>query len=348
MVAIKTHQASAFLNALDRVPQAVLFYGSDVGLVSERAAQLAKALAGRDDPPGEILRLDDSSLEDDPDRIFVELQTAPMFGGRKVVRAAAGRRVTAAQLKTLVEGGNLAGSLIVEAGNLRPDDALRALFEKSPAAAAVACFPDEARDLDVVIREVFAGRGVQITPEARRLLMTRLGADRALSRSEIDKLALYAHGKSVIDEEDVEIAVGDAAELALDRIVMAARLGQRRRCARRVRPQHRLGRKRAGRHRRAAAPFPAAAPHARGARCRPVDGGGAAHRCARRRTSSSATRSSSRAAAGAQQSSTPHWRASPRRPRPRGSTPRSKATLTEKLLLDLGGWREISGAKRKA
>ncbi len=32
MVAIKTHQASAYLNALDRVPQAVLFYGSDVGL----------------------------------------------------------------------------------------------------------------------------------------------------------------------------------------------------------------------------------------------------------------------------------------------------------------------------
>jgi DNA polymerase-3 subunit delta len=52
--------------------------------------------------------------------------------------------------------------------------------------------------------------------------MARLGADRALSRAEIEKLALYAHGKSVIEEEDVEVAVGDAAELALDRIVMAA------------------------------------------------------------------------------------------------------------------------------
>jgi DNA polymerase-3 subunit delta len=200
----------------------VLFYGSDGGLVAERAAQLARGLAARDSPPGEILRLDDASLEEDPDRIFVELQTAPMFGGRKVVRAAAGRRVTAAALKPLVEGGDLMGTLIVEAGNLRPDDALRALFEKSQAAAAVACFPDEARDLDAVVREVFAGRGTQITPEARRLLLARLGADRALSRSEIDKLALYAHGKSVIDEEDVEAAVGDAAELALDRIVMAA------------------------------------------------------------------------------------------------------------------------------
>lgn len=225
MVAIKTHQAGAFLNALDRVPPAVLFYGSDVGLVAERAGQLAKGLAGRDDPPGEILRLDDASLEDDPDRIFVELQTAPMFGGRKIVRATAGRRITAAQLKPLVEGGNLAGTLIVEAGNLRPDDALRTLFEKAPGAAAVACFPDEARDLDVVVREVLAGQSVQITPEARRLLTARLGADRALSRSEIDKLALYAHGKTIINEEDVEAAVGDAAELALDRIVLAAGSG---------------------------------------------------------------------------------------------------------------------------
>src|SRR5436190_23015192 len=131
MIAIKTHQAGAFLGAPDRVPSAVLFYGTDAGLVAERAAQLAKALAARDSPPGEILRLDDASLEEDPDRIFIELQTAPMFGGRKIVRAAAGRRITAAQLKPLVEGGNLAGYLIVEAGNLRPDDALRALFEKS-------------------------------------------------------------------------------------------------------------------------------------------------------------------------------------------------------------------------
>jgi DNA polymerase-3 subunit delta len=226
MVAIKTHQAAAFLSALDRAPPAVLFYGTDAGLVTERAAQLAKALAERDEPKGEILRLDDANLEDDPNRIYVELQTAPMFGSRKVVRATTGRRVTAAQLKPLVEGGPLEGYLIVEAGNLRPDDALRVLFEKSPAAAAVACFPDEARDLDAVLREVLAAAKVQITPEAKRLLLLRLGADRALSRAEIDKLALYAHGKSLIDESDVEAAVGDAAELALDRIVMAAASGQ--------------------------------------------------------------------------------------------------------------------------
>jgi DNA polymerase-3 subunit delta len=226
MVAIKTHQATAFLTAPERAPSAVLFYGTDAGLVSERAALLAKGLVERESPPGEVLRLDDASLEDDPERIFVELQTAPMFSGRKILRVSAGRRVNAALLKPLVEGGNLEGYLIVEAGNLRPDDALRAVFEKSTAAAAVACFPDETRDLEAVIRDVLAAARMDIAPDARRLLLARLGADRALSRAEVDKLVIYAHGKTRIEEADVEAAVGDAAELAMDRVVMAAASGR--------------------------------------------------------------------------------------------------------------------------
>ncbi len=224
MVAVKSHQADAFLKAVDRVPAAVLFYGADAGLVSERASALARRLAERD--AGEILRFDDADLDDDPARITVELQTLPMFGGRKIVRALAGRRVNANALKPLVEGGKLEGSLIVEAGNLRPDEALRALFEKSAGAAAIACFPDEARDLEVVIGEVLGAAKMQITPAARKLLASKLGADRALSRAEIEKLVIFARGKTRIEEDDVEAAVGDAAELALDRIVLAVASGR--------------------------------------------------------------------------------------------------------------------------
>jgi DNA polymerase-3 subunit delta len=226
MVAVKTHQAEAFLRTLERLPQAILFYGTDAGLVLERAAHLAQRLAAEHDPPGEILRLDDASLEEDPHRLFVELKTVPMFSGRKIVRASPGRRLATAALKPLLEAGPLEGYLIVEAGNLRPEEALRTLFEKSPTAAAIACFPDEARDLEAVAKEVLAGARLKITPEALRGLLARLGADRALSRAEIEKLALYARGKGTIEEEDVEAAVGDAAELAIDRVVLAA--GSRR------------------------------------------------------------------------------------------------------------------------
>jgi DNA polymerase-3 subunit delta len=224
MVAVKAHQAEAFLKALDRLPRAILFYGTDAGLVSERSAQLARRLAEREQ--GEILRIDDADLENEPTRISIELQTVSMFGGCKIVRALAGRRINANALKSLLENGKLEGFLIVEAGNLRPDEALRALFEKSTCAAAVACFPDEARDLDAVVTEVLSAVGARIAPDAKRLLVGRLGADRALSRSEIEKLVLYTRGKPLIEEADVEAAVGDAAEMALDRIVLAAGFGR--------------------------------------------------------------------------------------------------------------------------
>lgn len=224
MVAVKAHQAEAFLKSLERVPSAVLFYGTDAGLVSERAGLLARRLAEREG--SEVLRLDDADLENEPARISIELQTVAMFGGRKVVRALAGRRINTNTLKPLVESGQIEGFLIVEAGNLRPDEALRTLFEKSGGAAAVACFPDEARDLDAMVSEILKGAGMQIAPDAKRLLLTRLGADRGVSRAEVEKLALFARGKTHIEEADVEAAVGDAAELALDRVVLAAGAGR--------------------------------------------------------------------------------------------------------------------------
>jgi len=225
MVAVKAHQAEAFLKPPGPRLGAFLFYGTDAGLVAERASRLARLIAAREEPPGEIIRLDDADLDSDPDRLAIELQTMPMFGASKVVRASAGRRIGTAALQPLITSDTLAATLIVEAGNLRPNDALRALFEKSPKAAAVACFPDEAHDLETLIRETLKSHGLAIAPDARDLLLARVGADRALSRGEVEKLALYASGKTEIDAADVEAIVGDASELAIDRILSAAASG---------------------------------------------------------------------------------------------------------------------------
>ena len=226
MVAVKAHQAQAFIAAPDPKIRAVLFFGTDVGLVSERAQMLAKTVAARFDPPGELIRIDDSDLDSDPDRLSVELGTVPMFGGPKVIRTTASRRVTAQALKPLLESGALEGVLIVEAGNLKPDDSLRALFEKSATAAAVACYSDAAQDLDVLIGDMVREAKTSIAPDARRALVEKLGADRSLSRGEIEKLLLYVGGGREITAEDVEAIVGDVSELALERITFAAASGQ--------------------------------------------------------------------------------------------------------------------------
>lgn len=227
MVAVKAHQAQAFLKAPESRFSAYLLYGTDPGLISERAHMLAKLVASRDDPPGEIVRLDDIDLENDPDRLSVELLTIPMFGGRKIVRVSTGRRINAVALKPLVDDTAMAGVLIVEAGNLKPDESLRTTFEKAPHAAAIACYGDDDKDLDGVIRDVLQANGLAISSGAKQLLIGRLGADRVMSRGEIEKLALYAHGTREITEDDVDAVVGDAAELTIDRLTQAAAAGDR-------------------------------------------------------------------------------------------------------------------------
>jgi DNA polymerase-3 subunit delta len=225
MTAIKAHQADAFLKSPDKKLSAFLLYGTDAGLVSERAQALAATLAKRENPEGEVLRIDDMDLENDSGRLAVELGTMPMFGGRKIVRATTGRRLNTLLLKPLIEGPQLEGFLIVEAGNLKTGEPLRNLFEKPAHTVAIPCFGDETRDIDTVVREALAAEKIAITPDAKALLVSRLGADRAMTRSEIEKLALYAKGKKEIEIADVEAITGDASELAIDRILTAAASG---------------------------------------------------------------------------------------------------------------------------
>jgi DNA polymerase-3 subunit delta len=224
MVALRSGQVGAFLARPDR--RLVLLYGPDSGLVSERSQRLAALLAARDDPPGEMLRLDDADLETEPDRLSVELMTVPMFGGAKIVRATSGRRMNAAVRAVLDGAGDMAGALIVEAGELRPDDSLRSVFEKSAVAVAIACYPDEEGSLEGLIDEMVRAAGLSIAADARTELVSRLGADRALSRAEVEKLLIFVHGRPRIESEDVEAIVGDASASAIEQVVAAAAAGR--------------------------------------------------------------------------------------------------------------------------
>ncbi|MFM9938009.1 MAG: DNA polymerase III subunit delta [Hyphomicrobiaceae bacterium] len=225
MVAIKSQSATSFLAKPDPGLRAILLFGTDPGLVSERAQKLAQTLATREQPEGEVVRLGEADLDGDAGRLSVELLTMPMFGGAKIVRTEQSRRITAAVLKPILEGPLLPGALIVEAGNLRPDDALRALFEKAANAAAIGCYADEGAALGQLIQEILGRAGLKIDPEARQELQARLGADRGLSRSEIEKLALFASGEGTVTVDHVEAIVGDASELTIDRILEAATAG---------------------------------------------------------------------------------------------------------------------------
>ena len=50
--------------------------------------------------------------------------------------------------------------IVVEAGDLPGRSSLRRVFDDSPAAAAIGCYPDSARDLADVVRESFGAHRI--------------------------------------------------------------------------------------------------------------------------------------------------------------------------------------------
>jgi DNA polymerase-3 subunit delta len=223
MVAYKSSAVASFLRSPDSSCRAVLLYGPDAGLVAERARALAATFAKRASGSAETVRLDDRDLAEDPARLEVELRTRPMFATCQVVRVTAGARLDVPSLKALL-ASPFDNALIVEAGNLRPDSALRKAFESNKSAAALPCYSDD-RSLASLIDAELAEADLCIDGETRRYLMARLGADQALSRSEVAKLALYAKGEGSVTHDDIEAIVGDAAGTALETFVYAASSG---------------------------------------------------------------------------------------------------------------------------
>lgn len=226
MVAIKAQQAEVFSKIPDKNIIAVLVYGPDAGLVSERARSITDAFAKREGGDAEVIRIEESDLDGDGDRLAIELQTIPMFGGGKVVRTTAGRKINAAMFKDLFSGGALAAGLVCEAGNLKATDALRKLFESTGWAAAVPCYADGDREIAGLVRHVLQEAGLRIDRDANDVLVARLGADRALSRGEIDKLVLYCVGRETVTVADIEAIVGDATDAGLEHIAIAAASGK--------------------------------------------------------------------------------------------------------------------------
>lgn len=225
MVAIKAGQVASTVNRPPEGTQAFLVYGPDTGLVTETGKKLADKLASATTEPGDILRLDEADLDSDPDRLPVELRTVSMFGGAKIVRLRFGPKINPDALADFLDGEPIEGRLIVEAGDLKKTAKLRKLFEASKCAAALPCYSDNSRGLDSLVDEVLRDANLQISPDAKGTLVSLLGADRALSRNEIEKLALYAADQDKITIDDVRAIVGDASEMALDRIVRAAFTG---------------------------------------------------------------------------------------------------------------------------
>jgi DNA polymerase-3 subunit delta len=225
-VKVRPADADRFLAKPDPAVRVILIYGSDDGLVAERTGRFAAAVAGDARDPLSLTRLDMDAVADDPGILADEANAIPMFGGRRAILIkVAGQRSIEPALQAILAAPPVDSWIILAAGELRPTSPLRKLCEANAGAAAVACYADEAKDLDRLIAEEIGAAGLAIADDARAALKEVLGADRQVSRSELTKLRLYAEGGAAITVDDVRAVVGDASAFAVDETIDMMALG---------------------------------------------------------------------------------------------------------------------------
>lgn len=227
MTLLRGAEQERFLSNPDSNRSIVLLFGPDSGRVAERASKLANNLANGDQLA--VARFEEADLAAEPDRLVNEVYAGSLFTDHRIIRIrAGGNRSIGSSLETVLKDPPESTWLIIEAGDLRKSAPLRRICERSPRAAAIGCYPDNDASLERLIDAEISSAGTSIEPEAKATLVGLLGADRAASRSEIQKLCLFVGSGGVITTKAVIIAVGDGAVFAVDQTVDAVALGDQR------------------------------------------------------------------------------------------------------------------------
>jgi DNA polymerase-3 subunit delta len=218
-------RVAAFLLRPDPEIGAVLLFGPDAGLVRERADTIARTACAELADPFRVAELSGAALAADPARLGDEAAQLSLVGGRRVVRVRGAGDGLARVFSGFLAEPPAGALVVVEAAELPAGSGLRRAFEAAPSAAAIGCYPDTPRDRAAVIRETLAAHRVTASRDATEYLVDHLGEDRLLTRSELEKLALYVGDGGRAELDDVVRMVGDSAALELDDAIMAAAEG---------------------------------------------------------------------------------------------------------------------------
>lgn len=221
-------QIERFLRKPDAAVHAILVYGPDQGLASERARHWIAACHPQEPPLVQELGAD--ALKNEPARLADEASSYDLLAGPRVLRVRQADDAITPALQALLNLRDPLARTVIEAGDLPPRSKLRKLAEKAPNIATIACYRESGRELAASLRAMLEGHGIDADRDASAYLAEHLGADHQMTRNEIDKLALFLgatpNGRKRLDLATASQVVGDSSAPELDDFANAVLLGQ--------------------------------------------------------------------------------------------------------------------------
>ena len=208
---ISQKNIETFINKPSGEIFAILVHGRDKGLIHERAETLSKGVTKDSDNPFCLRELSASNVFKNPGLLVDEALSKTLGGARGVVRLQLGSENISEALGLLLSYPKLENIVIVEAGHLAASSNVRRLMEKSEKTAVIACYEDSFSDRKNLVATFEKEHNLKIDSDARDYLISNIGSDRLVSRSELSKLALFLGKKKNVKLPDVAKIIGDTS-----------------------------------------------------------------------------------------------------------------------------------------
>ncbi len=219
---VPPRQISTFLRQPPAEIRAALLHGTDAGLIAERSKTLAMFYAADPDDVFSVTRLNGDQILREPGLVADSAASIAMFSDVRLV-VVKGRGSDLLEACKLALASDLSASFVlVEASDTTTKHAVVKLFEGAENAVAIGCYEDSDAEIATLVKQIMAIDQINIAEDAIRLIISRLGNNRMVSRMEIEKLALFAGQGGSLSLDDVSLALGDSATLTITDIAGAA------------------------------------------------------------------------------------------------------------------------------
>lgn len=230
MAKLSANRSAGYISRPDSAHIAVLLYGPDPTLVTDRRDALVKTLLGAADDPFRLARLSADSVRKDPASLSDECNAMSFGGGDRVIVLTGATDALTPTIKAAIEGMTGGATVVVTADTLSAGSKLRKLFEGEDRAMALPFYPAEGSALEGEVTDVLRRLGAPpLDPDAASALGDVLsGVQHGEAMRFAEVLALMSIDGDAITAEDVLASAPPAAEADFDAGVQAVLQGRAR------------------------------------------------------------------------------------------------------------------------
>ncbi len=220
MTVLREDDFESFINRRSASMNGILIHGTDASAVS--------ALGRKAVLPGaahSLIRIDLSSMKENPSRASDEFRSISLLGDRQVLLI---EDVDDSHLKVLasiISENKLANFVVIVGDALSKSSKLRLACEESEKFASLAIYEDDPAALGARVRKQLSTEHLTWSAEGEALFFELVGTHRSSATQEAAKLALYCWGQSEISYADVEAVCGDTAGFGTDQLIDAVLRG---------------------------------------------------------------------------------------------------------------------------